>query len=91
MKAQYGDQRLRVCYEEDDLKQEWPKELKETLCSVASRMVRMAVSTHMTAATTPANPPHLTTFDDTPTPPCSTPLYQEYDATLLSAASPTKA
>jgi hypothetical protein len=32
--------------------------------------MRMADSAHITAVTTPANPPHLTTFDDTPTPPC---------------------
>ena len=32
-----------------------------------------------------------TTFDYTPTPPCSTSFYQEYDATRLSYAHPTKA
>src|SRR5918997_2786546 len=50
----------------------------------------MVASTNITAANTPANPPHLTVSDDIPTPPCSTPLRQGYDATRLGPAHLTK-
>src|SRR5215208_4164908 len=66
MQSNYSADRSHIPYEEDDLNEVVAKGL-ETLGSDVSWM-RMNDSTHIAAATTPATPPHLTTFDDIFTP-----------------------
>ena len=75
MKAQYGEERTRICYEEDDLKQVVAKGVEGNPLRRREKDEDGRQHPHDRGYHA-GYPLHLTTFDATPTPPCWTSFYQ---------------